>query len=111
MSHTKGIVFTLGHTREAADALVLAICVELSLPACENLVTVSLVPDVPHYLVEGRIINIMEGYGQFNYSKACTKMTRVGAYLVNDVLSQLVTEPDKIKPVKLSEVLRCIYTI
>jgi hypothetical protein len=66
-------------------------------------------PYVPNNLIVGSIIDIVEGNSQFNHPQACPKMTRVGAYLVNDVLPELVTEPDKLKPVKLPEVFGSIY--
>ena len=109
MSYAKGIVFAFGHSRETTNTLVFAVCVKLILPSGEYLMPVGLVSYVPDYLVIGSIIDIMECYCQLNNPKACPEMTGIGAYLVNYMLPELVTEFDKLKPVKLSEVFRCIY--
>ena len=83
--------------------------VKLILPSGEYLVPVGLVSYVPHYLIIGGVINIVKGYCQLNNPKACPEMTGIGAYLVNYMLPELVTEFDKLKPVKLSEVFWCVY--
>ena len=37
--------------------------------ACKNLMSVSLMPHVPHYAVVGCRKDVMEGYGKFRYAE------------------------------------------
>jgi hypothetical protein len=111
VTHTEGVILTLGHSRKAADALVLAIGMKLCLASGKDLVSVGLVSDIPDYLVIWSIIHIMEGNGKLYHSETGTKVTRVVAYLFNDMLPELVTESHQVKPVELPEVLRSVDSV
>jgi hypothetical protein len=83
---------------------------ELSLAAGQNFMAIGLVPYIPYNLVIGGIIDIVKRNRQLNHTEACTEMARIAADLVNDVLPELITEPDKVKPVKFPEVFRGILS-
>jgi hypothetical protein len=66
---------------------------------------------IPYDLVVRGIINIMQGYGQFNNPEAGSEMAGIGTDLVNDKLSEFITDPDQIKLIQFPEIFRSVYFV
>ena len=88
----KGVVFALFGRREGLDALEAAVGREGIATSRQYLVPIGLVPHVPHDAVVRRIIDVMQGHGEFYSTQAGGKVSRVTRHFFDDVLSQFLAD-------------------
>ena len=69
MSAGEGVVFALVRRRERMQSVQFPVRIENVASACKNLVSVSLMPHVPHNAVVRSRKDVMEGYGKLRYAE------------------------------------------
>lgn len=79
-----GVVFALLWRWKRPDATEVAIGVELFSSAGKYLVSVSLMPHIPHDSILGCVEDIMQSHGEFYDSKATGKMSRIAAEFIDE---------------------------
>jgi hypothetical protein len=93
MPHAKDIVLALLAAGEAGDTPQLPQGTEPLSPAGQYLMRVSLMTDIPDYLVSRRIKDAVQGYGQFYYPQTgrqmATSLSDGGDYERTKLISQL----------------------
>src|SRR5450759_3483018 len=110
MPGTKCIIFAFGHPRKPADAFVHPVGMKNILPACKDLMCISLVADIPDDLIERSIEYIMDSNGKFNRTQAGTQVSGICGDHINDELPDLCAEPGNIFNFQLPKVRRVIYS-
>src|SRR5687768_803200 len=75
MARAECVVLTLRSLQEARDAVLLPKRLHLVVSACEELVRITLMADVPHDLVTGRVEHRVNGDGQLDDPESRTDMT------------------------------------
>ena len=60
--------------------------------AREDLMAVSLMPDIPYQLVVRCVEHVMQGNGKLYYTQAGGKMAAMHAHHIDDILPQFVAE-------------------
>src|SRR5687768_6342066 len=104
MTHPECIVVTFLSFRKAADTFIKTVCMKDVPAAGEDLMSVRLVPDIPHQLVVRRIKNMMECNGELNHSEAGPEVSAFDRNHVNDELAKLPAKLRKLIFFQLSEV-------
>ena len=66
MSCSKGVVIALDAAREAGDATPLAKPRHAGTPACQNLVGIGLMTDVPYQTIVGSVEHVVQRDGQLD---------------------------------------------
>ncbi len=61
---------------------------------------------IPHDLVIGCVIDIMQGNCQLGDTEAGPEMTGISAYLLNNKLPEFITDPDQVQLTQLPEIFR-----
>ena len=92
MSADKGIIFALLGRGERANAVKLTIGAELLTTTRQNLVSVCLMPYIPHDTVLRRIKYIMQGHRQLHHTEARCQMAWINRKLLYYVLTQLIAD-------------------
>ena len=69
MSASEGVVFALVRRREWVQSVQFPVRIENIASASKNLMTVSLMPHVPHNAVVRSRKDVMEGYGKLRYAE------------------------------------------
>src|SRR5690606_7536271 len=77
MAHAKSIVYAFASFREAGNTAVQPVGMKNFLSACQYLMPVSLMANVPYELIQRRVENIVQGYRQFNYTETRAEMASV----------------------------------
>lgn len=90
MRSTEGVIFAFGATGEPREATGLAQRADAIATACQNLVRIGLMPNVPNEFVGGRIENVMQGHGEFNNAKTRAQMTASDRHGVNHLGAHFV---------------------
>ena len=90
MSDPKSVIRALAPLGKPAKAFVHPVGVKLVAATRQNLVPVGLMPNVPDYLVFGRIEDIMLGNSQLHNAQAGTKVAPLFTDDIDDELSQLI---------------------
>src|SRR6185436_12786419 len=98
MPNTKRVIFAFATLRKAAETFVLAIRHEVISSACQYLMAVCLMANIPHHLIIGSIINIVQCCRKLNNTQTSAKMTAVNTHNINDVLAQFVADLVKLVP-------------
>ena len=86
----ESVVFALGHAREAADAPQFAFVAKGFAAPGDDLVGIGLMAHVPHDLVFGRIVNIVDSRRQFHGAETRRQVAGVDRALLDDVAAQFV---------------------
>ena len=68
------------------------VCMEGFPAARQNLVSCSLMPDVPYNTVARRVEDIMQGDRQFHHAQPACEMARVVGHLLNDFLPKFAAD-------------------
>src|SRR5690606_16442581 len=92
MPNPKCIVFAFTPLGKTGNASIKTIGMKHIFPACKNFVAISLVAYIPNQLIAGCIENVVQRSRKLNYPKACTKMPSINRHIVNDEMTQFVTE-------------------
>ena len=111
MSAGEGIIFTLQRGREGAYAAQLSVGGEGLSASCEYLVSIGLMPHVPHDAVVRCLEHIVQSYSQLHCSKAGSKVTRIARNFLDDIIAKLLADLGQLADFQLSQVLRHIYVI
>ena len=74
MAGAKIVVLTLCSLEKTADAFVLSNRLEFCFAAGQNLVNVTLMPNIPNEFVHRRLKNMVQGNGQLDDAQAGRKM-------------------------------------
>ena len=69
MSAGKRVVFAFHRCGERTDAVQLAVGVKLCAPSRQNLMSVGLMPHIPHDAVVGRVKHIVQCHREFHYTQ------------------------------------------
>ena len=85
MSTAERVVLTLVGVRERLQPVQPAVGAEQVAPTRQNLVSVGLMPHIPHNTVVRRVEHIMQRHRQFHHTQARSQMARVHRQLLNDV--------------------------
>src|SRR5687767_5023230 len=92
MAGAKRVVFAFGPLEKSREAVLLAQCFHARIAAGEELVRISLVPDVPDQLVAWRVEHRVQRHRQFDYTQASADVTaRPGAH-VDQALAHFLRE-------------------
>src|SRR5258705_5090430 len=91
MTYSKTIVLAFASFRKTAKSLVFPVGYKIIATPGEDLVTISLVPDVPNQLIIRRIVNIMKCGSQLNHAKAGAKMAAMNADYIYNILAKFIT--------------------
>ena len=92
VSHPKGVIFTFRSLWKTTDPSVLSIGMENFSSSGKNFMAIGLVTHIPDNLVEGSIKNMVKGNSKFYHPKTGTKVTRIGRYDFNDVMTKFRAE-------------------
>ena len=90
MPHAKGVVFAFRPVGEGAHAIFGADGGHAVFTACEYLVGVGLVADVPDNLVGGGVEDVVQGDGQLDSAQACRKVATRNADGLDQILPQII---------------------
>ena len=74
MADAEGIVRAFASPRKAADTVLHAQLGHTTAPAGQHLVAVGLMTDIPDQSVVRRVVNVMQGNGQFDRAEIRRKM-------------------------------------
>ena len=88
------------------QAVQLPVRVENVASACKYLVSVSLMPHVPHNAVVRSRKDVMEGYGKLRYTESRCKMPRVYRELLHDILAQFLANLRQLVHRKFPKIFR-----
>ena len=77
---------------EARNAVLGAQCVKALKPACQELVGVALVADVPHHAVLGKIEHAVHGDRQLHHAQIRGQMTAVDGHHLDQLFSDFGAE-------------------
>ena len=91
MRGPKGVVDTLRSLRESAETLFLAQRPNTISPTCQNFVGVTLVGNVPNYLVAWCVKNRVQRNRQLNNTKPSAKMSTGLRNSANRLFAQLMS--------------------
>ena len=111
MSAAESVVLALVGVWERFQSVQFAVGAESVAPACENLMSVCLMPHVPHDAVVGCLEHIVQSHGQLHCSKAGSKVTRIARNFLDDIIAKLLADLGQLADFQLSQVLRHIYVI
>ena len=92
VSRAEGVVFTLAAPQESGDAALLAQRLHLIAAAGEELMRISLVADVPHELIYGRVEHVMKRDGKLDDAKARADVAAGARAAVDQTLTDLRRE-------------------
>ena len=92
MSHAEIVVFRLAAFGEAGQSAVLAHGVHAVFAACQDFVRIALMADIPHQMVFRRVVNIMQGDGEFDRAEIAGEMAAGGRYRFEQEGAQLGTQ-------------------
>ncbi len=67
--------------------------------------------DIPHYLVVGRIVYVVESHRELNDAEARSQMTRVARTALDDIASQLGAIVAQLRHGQPFQIGRCIDRI
>lgn len=109
MPHAKGVILAFRRLWKTADASIFPVGMKNITPACQDLVAISLVSNIPYDLVEWSIKNMVKGHCEFHHTQACTEMTWIGGNHLYNVLAQLFTELYQLIRFKGFHVSRTLY--
>ena len=84
---------------------------ELLTAACQNLMSVGLMPHVPHDAVIGCVEDIMQSHRQFHYAQARSQMTRVYRQLLHDGLPELIAHLWKLLNGQFAQLVGVVYMV
>ena len=77
MSAGEGIVFALFGRGERFQSLVFTVGVEVLASSGEYLVGIRLMPHVPYQPVVGRVVHVVQGYGQLYHAECRPEMSGI----------------------------------
>lgn len=89
VARAEGVVGTLRHAGEPADAVQLAVRMERFAAAGQDLVGIGLMTHVPDDLVLRRVIDVVQGHGQLDGPQARSQVAGVGAQFRDHEVAQL----------------------
>ena len=107
----KGVVRTLIHFGEAADAFAGAVGLERFAPAGQDLVCISLMPHVKDQLVLRRVIYIVHGYDELHCAQARTQMARIHGAARDHIVPYLGAQLPQAFHVQPLDILRAVDCI
>ncbi|MCY1506006.1 hypothetical protein D9M68_402400 [compost metagenome] len=106
MADAEGVVFAFHAAREGGDAVLLAQGAHLLTASGEDLVRVGLVAHVPDQPVVRRVVDVVQGDGQFHHAEAGTEMPAGLADGVKEVLAQFVGQGFQLRVAKPAQLVR-----
>ena len=109
VSGDEGVVFALGRVGESAQSVQFANGVELFAATGENLVSVGLVPHVPHDAVVGGVEHVVQGHGQLDGAHARPEVSRVMGQRVDEEAAYLGTHLGQFFDRQFAQVGREVY--
>ena len=108
MSATERVILALVRMRERLQTIQFAVRAELVTTPRQNLMSVCLVPHVPHNAVVRRVEHIMQRHRQLHHTQARSQMTRIHRQLLNDVTPQFIAHGRQFLHLQLAQVNRII---
>ena len=106
MSHIEDIIQAFFPFREPADPSLLTERMEPVFPACDDLVGVGLMTNIPDQFVIGGIENPVNGQRQFHGPQRGSQMATTLGYRFNNFSPDLFGQPVQRRQVKAPDVLR-----
>ena len=106
MSHAEIVVFRLAAFREAGQSAVLAHRVHAVFTAGQDFVRIALMADIPHQMVFRRVVDIMQGDGEFDRTQVAGEMAAGGRYRFEQEGAQFGTQLRQFGLIQQAQVLR-----
>ena len=104
MADAEGVVLGFLALRERRDAVLLLDGMDLVAAAGEDLVRIALVADVPDDAVVGRVVEVMQGDGEFDHAEAGAEMAAALADRFDQVGAQFLGDRGQFVFVELAQV-------
>src|SRR5215471_12560952 len=108
MPYAECIVFTFEPGRKSGNAFEFSVGMKPVSSAGENFMPISLMTHIPYQLIVGRVKDIVNSYRKFHHPQACTKMSTVNRYGINNVLAQLLAQLMQLVFAQLTKITRKI---
>ena len=108
MPHTEIVVFRLAAFRETGQSAVLAHRVHAVFTAGQDFMRIALMADIPHQMVFRRVVNIMQGNGEFDRAQVAGEMAAGSRYRFEQEGAQFGTQLRQFGLIQQAQVSRQI---
>jgi hypothetical protein len=108
MRGAEGVELAFAAPREAADAVILAQRRHAFPPSGKNLVCVGLVADVPHDAIVRRVVDAVQGHGQFDCAEIRRKMSAGARHRFNQESAQFSRQLRQLLAIQTAQVGRAV---
>ncbi|MCY1392963.1 hypothetical protein D9M68_623770 [compost metagenome] len=106
MADAEGVVLAFHAAREGGDTVLLAQGAHLFAAPGEDLVRIGLVAHVPDQTVFGRVVDVVQGNGQFHHAQAGAEVAAGLADGIEQVLAQFVGQGFQLSLTKPAQLFR-----
>ena len=106
MADAEGVVLAFLALGERRDAVLLLDRVDFVAAAGQDLVRVGLMAHVPDQLIHGRLIEVVQGDGQFDHAQAGAEMAAALAHRLNQVGTQFIRDRGQFGFIEPAQVIR-----
>ena len=111
MPYAKRVVFGFAALGEARQTTVAAHGVHLVFAAGEDFVRIALVSDIPHQLVFGRVVNVVQRNRQFDRAQIAGEMSAGLPDRFQQKLSQLGGDLGQLFFIQAAQILRAVNQV
>jgi hypothetical protein len=111
MPGIEGIIRTLMPPGKSADASILSEGMKLISASGQQLVSISLMSNIPNEHILGRIEHIVDSHSQLYYTEAWRQMPSSAGNGLDDPFPDLLTQHGKIIRMHILEIFRTVYGV